>query len=861
MKSRQNAALASTLWLVAANVLIAVSVLLFATGFFPYKPVLPGLAQYGKGYTPQEAPFDRLVFMVVDALRSDFVFSEGSGFKYTQSLIRDGSALPFTAHATSPTVTMPRLKAITTGSIPSFLDAILNLDETDKTSSLASQDSWLAQMKAKDTGQVIMYGDDTWLKLFPGTFDRADGTTSFFVSDFTEVDNNVTRHVAGELKNDDWNTMVLHYLGLDHIGHKGGPRSFHMLPKQQEMDGIVKQIHSAIETEQHLQSTLFVLCGDHGMNDAGNHGGSSAGETSPALVFISPKLQTLQRRYTSPLPPVDDFQFYSTVEQSDIAPTLAALLGFPVPQNNLGVMISDFLPLWEQVFDKVQILLQNMVQIKAIMSATFGSHIWEVVLETDDCAGPNTDAEELACDYKKMMTEAGTHAARNEHESSLLLFSNWLRKAQDVMSSMASNYDMSRLISGQALAVLAMVCASSATHGVSGQNLRTFLPFGFFAVMYGIMMFASSYVEEEQHFWYWATTAWLALIGVKNFNGRTSSRWSHFLAVLLVLAATRIIRGWNQTGQKFAGEPDIVKTSITPKPNLLWILVSATYAWIARDLTNGFGGLSSAVGFIISTGLTLAAFTFKLAYTTEDAPELVSGLALKILNSLPSATLVARAQAIFIGLAAATVGVLYTILTRKGAPVKTTGLSTLHTLYTLLAVTQSRTTNIPLFLLFNIQLKFLGSQALDGAELATSTLLLSSASFFAFGGSNAMSSVDLSNAYNGVSNFNATAVGVLTFISNWAAPIWWTFAAATLLVRKRKAGEENVCLRHVAFLTVFATFSAAAVMAACTALRTHLFIWTVFSPKYLYCVAWTLGQHLLVNIGVGGILYWLGGRA
>ena len=69
MKSRQDAAFASTLWLVAANVLIAVSVLLFATGFFPYKPVLPGLAQFDKSHKLQEAPFDRLVFMVVDALR------------------------------------------------------------------------------------------------------------------------------------------------------------------------------------------------------------------------------------------------------------------------------------------------------------------------------------------------------------------------------------------------------------------------------------------------------------------------------------------------------------------------------------------------------------------------------------------------------------------------------------------------------------------------------------------------------------------------------------------------------------------------------------------------------------------------
>jgi ethanolaminephosphotransferase len=121
-----------------------------------------------------------------------------------------------------------------------------------------------------------------------------------------------------------------------------------MLPKQREMDGIVEQIYGAIESEKHLHSTLFVLCGDHGMNDAGNHGGSSAGETSPALVFISPKLQALQRESMSPLPPRDDFQYYSTVEQSDIAPTLAALLGFPIPQNNLGVFISDFLPLWEK---------------------------------------------------------------------------------------------------------------------------------------------------------------------------------------------------------------------------------------------------------------------------------------------------------------------------------------------------------------------------------------------------------------------------------------------------------------------------------------------------------------------------------
>jgi ethanolamine phosphate transferase 2 subunit G len=241
---------------------------------------------------------------------------------------------------------MPRVKAMTTGSIPSFLDLILNIAESDTSSSLAKQDTWLAQMKTKKDGKILLYGDDTWLKLFPDTFDRADGTTSFFVSDFTEVDNNVTRHIPKELSNNDWTVMVLHYLGLDHIGHKAGPLSVNMEPKQIEMDQVVKQIYEGMEKEPHLQSTLLVLLGDHGMNEAGNHGASSAGETSTALTFMSPKLKRLARNTPCPVIAPRDFQYYETVEQSDLVPTLAGLLGFPIPQNSLGVFIPAFLPLW-----------------------------------------------------------------------------------------------------------------------------------------------------------------------------------------------------------------------------------------------------------------------------------------------------------------------------------------------------------------------------------------------------------------------------------------------------------------------------------------------------------------------------------
>jgi ethanolaminephosphotransferase len=136
-----------------------------------------------------------------------------------------------------------------------------------------------------------------------------------------------------------------------------------MVPKQTEMDGIVKQIYQSIESEKHLQSTLLILCGDHGMNDAGNHGGSSEGETSPALVFLSPKLQTISKGCECPLTvPEPTFGYYRTVEQSDIVPTLAGLLGFPVPLNNLGIFIPEFLDFWSQGwFDQTILVREGLV--------------------------------------------------------------------------------------------------------------------------------------------------------------------------------------------------------------------------------------------------------------------------------------------------------------------------------------------------------------------------------------------------------------------------------------------------------------------------------------------------------------------
>ncbi|KAI4654640.1 uncharacterized protein J4E79_008514 [Alternaria viburni] len=932
-----------TVLLTVANLLIPVAILVFATGFFPYKPFMPGLAEYeelawsdkmGEDWQkPPEAPFDKLIFMVVDALRSDFAYGEESGMTFVQSLIRDGTALPFTAHATSPTITMPRVKAITTGSIPSFVDVILNFAESDTTSTLATQDTWLAQIKAKDydngKGKLIMYGDDTWLKLFPNVFERADGTSSFFVSDFTEVDNNVTRHVPNELLNSDWNAMIMHYLGLDHIGHKAGPKSPNMVPKQVEMDGIVRDIYAAIENEDHLSNTLLVLCGDHGMNDGGNHGGSSPGETSPALVFMSPKLSKVTEAADkrSPIKPKNEgeFEYYRLVEQSDIAPTLAGLLGFPVPQNNLGVFLKEFLGFWDNPSDRMQLLYRNAKQMKKIVEAKYTSLRFDEQPLTEDDLGFTcfksgasrshlSDGQLLACLWQAAVgaISGGADFRENVYE--------FMHEAQEMMSSTASNYNVTRLFLGTVLAFL--ICA------LTYSTLPTFRPatpagiyYSFALVLYAVLMFASSYVEEEHNFWYWATSGWFLCLFFNNMRKEWYNNWI-FHPAIMALAIHRIVRRWNQTGQKYAGADDIVNSGLFHGNSsvILWILIGATYMdvtiriarHVARSIATFDGeqkmhsveiestDQNRMFGTIAVLPLCGTALIFKLAFTVKDAPEMTYGLSAGLVEMVETLELVGLARMVFGGLLLSGVWITFAEWTRsqrrkrRGKQGNGELAVAFFDLTTLFLLTQTKAQNIPLYFLFRLQYFFLTLLDLTPTAVTLTTLLTTQTSFFALGNSNSISSIDLSNSYNGISGYNVLAVGVLVFLSNWAGPVYWSLAGILLLgshgrtqryidtselhvadwvakerewlnelARKEEKGRETrkegkEWVGHVALLTFWTGGMLGAVMLACTVLRQHLFIWTVFSPNFLFAMAWGIAWHGGVTLGLGGLVWWLG---
>ncbi|CAK1552959.1 unnamed protein product [Leptosia nina] len=327
----------SGLWLL---ILALGGISLFLYGFFPLKYHSGKLAHMDDlpnfidgvsidGHEVYNSGENSVILMVIDGLRYDFVTEEYMPF--TGQLLKNKSACIYVSVAEPPTVTMPRIKAMMTGSVSTFADVALNFGAP------AVKGDSVLRVATSRGRHTILYGDDTWLRLFPGLWTDYDGTTSFFVTDYTEVDNNVTRHLDTVLapledKKPKFDFLVLHYLGLDHIGHLEGAKSPKIKPKLIEMDEIVKKIYAAMQTWD--RTGVLIICGDHGMRDAGGHGGASPAEVLVPLVVIkSADFQCPHEQGPGPV-----------VAQVDIAPTIAWLLNTPIPGDSTGKFLPSLLP-------------------------------------------------------------------------------------------------------------------------------------------------------------------------------------------------------------------------------------------------------------------------------------------------------------------------------------------------------------------------------------------------------------------------------------------------------------------------------------------------------------------------------------
>lgn len=382
-----------------------------------------------------------------------------------------------------------------------------------------------------------------------------------------------------------------------------------------------------------------------------------------------------------------------------------------------------------------------------------------------------------------------------------------------------------------------------------------------------------------------AWVAWYETVGqnvshrammINECRGRHRSNiWSAAAAVTPLLIM-RILRGWNQTGQKHASQPDIARGIFPAHNYVLWSLVFASYLVVLVKMSVlTQSRMLRSLSFVVALVLCTTALAFKISFTMADSPELLRGIEIFRAFAPSGMDLVIQARAVFLGTVIYAVGITLSnrgkwlrpesgkrVFTPIVAGLKNDGgeqqgqAEALQGVLALFLMTQSRVTNIPLFALFEVQMQVLASMDLSAREISLTSIILQYSSFFAFGGSNAISSVDLSNAYNGVSGYSVAAVALLTFCSNWAGPLWWVTATLLLTGRHRRDRREGLMQLQL-LSTCFMANANMFVMLACTLLRTHLFIWTVFSPKYLYTLAWSLGQHFCINMTAFKLYIWL----
>ncbi len=250
-----------------------------------------------------ELPADahRVVLVIVDGLRLD-VTDQMPNFQTLRQYGADMVALTVQPSLSYPTWTAilsgatPDVSGVTTnwfdGAVPveTVIDTALGAGRTVVVS--GPQD--LATLYAADRAQATFFRE--WTKEYmSGTY----------------VDQAIAL-ADGR----DPSLVVVHLPDTDDAGHEYGGTSDEYILAAQRIDGEIMRLVAEFADDR----TLFVITSDHGHVQAGGHGGWEPVVTRVPALFIGPASSIDRER----------------ISQTDIAPTVAAFLGVPVPAHAEG---------------------------------------------------------------------------------------------------------------------------------------------------------------------------------------------------------------------------------------------------------------------------------------------------------------------------------------------------------------------------------------------------------------------------------------------------------------------------------------------------------------------------------------------
>lgn len=116
--------------------------------------------------------------------------------------------------------------------------------------------------------------------------------------------------------------------------------------------------------------------------------------------------------------------------------------------------------------------------------------------------------------------------------------------------------------------------------------------------------------------------------------------------------------------------------------------------------------------------------------------------------------------------------------------------------------------------------------------------------FFATGNSNSVATIDLSGSYVGLTSYSPVLVGIETFAVMYTGPII-VFAYCVLMLyrmareqrlRAALAFEQVATVSAITYITNYVALPLVFAIISLILQVNHLFIWSVFAPKFVYAV-------------------------
>lgn len=261
---------------------------------------------------------ERVVLVVIDGLRLD-----ASQEMVNLNRLR-GQGVDLVARVGQPSLSYPSWTVISTGAWQEISGVTTNWYEGE-----VEVDTIFREAQRRGLRTAVV-GDDGWLQLFGPWVERVvtfEGVSEEEYRDLEAIYALDDRILKGALEAlaEEPHLLLIHFEGPDNLGHGFGGASPEYRADVQRVDDHLGELLAAID----LESTALIVTADHGQIDTGGHGGWESVVTRVPLVMvgrgIAPGGQGVE------------------VNQTDIAPTVAVLLGTAIPTHNQGRALFEYL--------------------------------------------------------------------------------------------------------------------------------------------------------------------------------------------------------------------------------------------------------------------------------------------------------------------------------------------------------------------------------------------------------------------------------------------------------------------------------------------------------------------------------------